>query len=215
VDAASYDLLPSCWRVLAALRLPRQYVFTPPLAALSTWRPRLAQLPAGALLRLRRPALDDGDYAAEAQALAADCRALGLALIVDRDPAQVTALGAAGWHADERALAALVARPLSPSLWSLASVHDAAGLERARLLGMDAAVLAPVQPTATHPGAAALGWPAFKALSGAAGLPVYALGGLGPQDVATARGQGAHGVAGISAYWSSSGDGGASSAGIA
>ncbi len=215
-DAETYDLLPSCWRVLAALRLPRHYVFTPPTAPLTEWLPRLHRLPAAALLRLRRPTLDDATYGIEAQQLAAACRKLELGLIVDRDPAQVELLDAAGWHANSAALARLQGRPLPQQRWCLASTHDAQQLAQARRAGMDAAVLAPVQPTRSHPGTAALGWPRFGTLTGSAGLPVYALGGLGPDDLPNARDHGAIGVAGISAYWSSSSPSdGASSAGMA
>ena len=53
--AGAYDLLPSCWRILAALLLPQHYVFTPADALIADWLPQLSALPAGALLRLRRP----------------------------------------------------------------------------------------------------------------------------------------------------------------
>jgi 8-oxo-dGTP diphosphatase len=40
-------------------------------------------------------------------------------------------------------------------------------------------------------------------LAAEAGLPVFALGGLGPDDLDQALARGVFGVAGISAYWSS------------
>ena len=42
--------------------------------------------------------------------------------------------------------------------------------------------------------------PAFAALGAACPLPVFALGGVGPADLATARAHGAFGVAGIRAF---------------
>jgi 8-oxo-dGTP diphosphatase len=108
--------------------------------------------------------------------------------------------------------------------WFGASCHDAADLERARALGADYAVLGPVRATPTHPGATPLGWEGFARLAVGAGLPVYAIGGVGPAEIPQAWRHGAQGVAGISAfwagYWRGSGSaaesaGGSSSAGIA
>jgi 8-oxo-dGTP diphosphatase len=82
-----------------------------------------------------------------------------------------------------------------------ASCHDASQLARAVTLGADFATLSPVTATASHPGAASLGWPAFQVLAEAAALPVYALGGMGPSRLEEAHAAGAQGVAGISGFW--------------
>ena len=68
-------------------------------------------------------------------------------------------------------------------------------------LGFDYAVLGPVNPTASHPGAATLGWEAFQRIARHATLPVYAIGGLNPADLEAAWRAGAHGIAMISAAW--------------
>jgi 8-oxo-dGTP diphosphatase len=62
-------------------------------------------------------------------------------------------------------------------------------------------VLGPVLPSASHPGAPALGWDAFSRLIEDYPLPVYALGGLGPAGLERARRAGAHGIAMRSAAW--------------
>ena len=82
-----------------------------------------------------------------------------------------------------------------------ASCHDADDLERARAAGCDFAVLGPVRATPTHPGAPVLGWTGFEDLARGAGLPVFAIGGLGDGDVAAARRNGGQGVAAIRAFW--------------
>ena len=102
-------------------------------------------------------------------------------------------------HLRANDLARLDARPSVD--WCLASCHDAADVARASALGLDAAVLGPVLPTATHPDADPLGWSGFEAASRATAIPVYALGGLGAGDLAVARRHGAHGVAMIRAAW--------------
>jgi 8-oxo-dGTP diphosphatase len=85
--------------------------------------------------------------------------------------------------------------------WLAASCHDAAELARAEALGCRFALLGPVCHTATHPEAQPLGWQRFAELRAGGSLPVYALGGLGPADHATARAHGAQGVAAIRALW--------------
>ena len=82
-----------------------------------------------------------------------------------------------------------------------ASCHDARDLERARAAGCDFAVLGPVRATPTHPGAAVLDWNGFEALARGAGLPVFAIGGMGGDDVATVQRRGGQGVAAIRAFW--------------
>ena len=82
-----------------------------------------------------------------------------------------------------------------------ASCHDAPDLERARAAGCDFAVLGPVRVTPTHPGATVLDWNGFEALARGAGLPVFAIGGLGDDDVATVQRNGGQGVAAIRAFW--------------
>ncbi|MGD8588571.1 MAG: thiamine phosphate synthase, partial [Chromatiales bacterium] len=68
-------------------------------------------------------------------------------------------------------------------------------------LGLDYALLSPVQPTASHPGASPLGWQCFAQWVEAVNLPVYALGGLGLESLDRAKQSGAQGVAAISAWW--------------
>lgn len=82
-----------------------------------------------------------------------------------------------------------------------ASCHNEKELKAATALGVDWVFLSPVLATASHPGAEVLGWTDFQILADMAPMPVYALGGLGPGDVATAKGYGAQGVAGISQFW--------------
>lgn len=200
-DIGRFDVLPSCWRVAAALQLPREYVFTPPHIVRADLLGGLARLPRGCLLRLRLPALGDSDYAVLASETIVAGRAHDIGVVLDREPAQASALGAAGWHADARRAKALAQRPLGQDFRFLASAHDAAEVAAAHRAGADAVVIGPVRATASHPGAAPLGWRGFAELAQSAGLPAYALGGLGPAHLAEARAHGGFGVAAISAYW--------------
>jgi 8-oxo-dGTP diphosphatase len=201
------DELPQ-WKLLAAdrpivtaLRLPACYAFTPPEADTGWILQRLDSLPPHTLLRLRRPGLPDTDYEMLARRLLPHCRTRNLPLMLDRDPAMVARVGAAGWHAPASCLQVLPARPLPPEYWTAASCHHADELERARSLGFDFAVLGTVLKTATHPAQAGMGWPGFSALAQGASIPVYAIGGLQTDLLMEAQAHGAQGIAGISAFW--------------
>ena len=56
-------------------------------------------------------------------------------------------------------------------------------------------------PTPSHPDAPGIGWDAFAALREGCTLPIYAIGGLGPDDIAAARAHGAQGIAAIRSLW--------------
>lgn len=87
-------------------------------------------------------------------------------------------------------------------IWLSASCHSEQELQQAERLGVDFATLSPVQPTASHPKQAPLGWDEFAALVRAAKIPVFALGGVTVGDVERAIHHGAQGVAGIRGWWS-------------
>jgi len=98
-----------------------------------------------------------------------------------------------GVHLTARALNALAARPAGSLVG--ASCHDEAELEHAAKLALDYAVVGPVNATASHPGAAPMGWDRFQALARDRPMPIYAIGGLSRADLAEARRRAAHGVA--------------------
>lgn len=198
-DIHRYPILAADAPILRALQLPDHYAFTAPDQDEAGIRAGLAQLPAGALLRLRRPDLGEDAYADLARRLLPAVHAQGLRLMLDRDAALVAQLGADGWHARAAALRSLSQRPDVPLC--IASCHDAEELRRARELDCDAAVLGSVLPTASHPGAPGLGWAAAAALVNEANLPVFLIGGLQRSDLERVQAMYAQGVAGIGTYW--------------
>ena len=123
----------------------------------------------------------------------------GARVLVNGPPDLARAAGADGVHLDSSAAAKLTARP--DSEWVGVSCHDSTELAHAATLGADFALLSPVLPTLTHPGAATLGWETFSALAAASPIPLYGLGGLGRDDVALAQSHGAHGVALLRGAW--------------
>src|SRR5690606_33314307 len=131
---------------------------------------------------------------------AALCRAGDVEVLLNGDIAMARELRV-GVHLKAAQLASLGQRPLPAALPVAASCHDAADLAHAERLRCDFAVLGPVMPTPTHPEAPGIGWEAFAALRENCTLPIYAIGGLGPEDTATARAHGAQGVAAIRSLW--------------
>lgn len=135
-------------------------------------------------------------------AVTAACRARGLRFWVRDDAGLARREGAFGLHLSGEGLAR-AQREGAPAFEGLLSVacHDAGQIDAARALGADMATLSPVRATPTHPEAAPLGWDGFDELVAGNPLVFYALGGVGPEDLATARAHGAYGVAGIRGLW--------------
>jgi 8-oxo-dGTP diphosphatase len=221
-EALDPDDFPRANRpIIAALRLPPEYVISPDSEAPAPWLAALDRtLAAGAQLIGFRVRLTGAPRRALAREALARCRAAGASLMISGSAAEVRDLGAAGLHMTAGQLAACTARPLPDSYWLAASCHGPESLRQAAACGADFAVLSPVQTTTSHPGATPLGWPTFAHWTARASVPVYALGGLQAGDRATARRHGGQGVAGITGLWdqrvasSSSSSGSAGSPGI-
>ncbi|MEP7207267.1 MAG: Nudix family hydrolase [Casimicrobiaceae bacterium] len=107
--------------------------------------------------------------------------------------------GCHGVHWTAARLAAATERP--GGMLCAASCHTAEELAKAGELGLDFAVLGPVQATASHPGTTPLGWERFADMRDGNTLPVFALGGLAPRDITHAIDHGAHGLAMRTEAW--------------
>lgn len=101
-----------------------------------------------------------------------------------------------GVQVGHRSLPAATARVLCAERCLVgSSVHDAESLEDAARARCDWAILAPVWPTSSKPGAPSLGAARAGVLTQGATLPVLWLGGVTPERAPIARREGAHGVA--------------------
>lgn len=189
-------LLPANAPVLGALCLPPLYAIT-----------NLAEMGETAFLEALEQALQNGLRLIQVREkqLARDALArfaaqvvqraqpYGAKVVVNGDIELALAVGADGVHLSSAALLALSTRP--EGLLCGASCHNREELDRAAEFNLDYALLAPVQPTLTHPGAPALGWDGFECMIAEHPLPVYALGGLAQSDLRAAWQHGAHGIA--------------------
>lgn len=114
-------------------------------------------------------------------------------VLVNDDAALARLIGAQGVHLSAARLMALDARPDFP--WVAASCHVDGELARAAALNLDFALFSPVLSTLSHPESGGMGWTQFADRIARAPLPIFALGGMTPALLDTARTHGAHGIA--------------------
>jgi 8-oxo-dGTP diphosphatase len=196
-------LLPANRPVVTALELPETLLVTPEPppegdeAFLHTLDSVLqGPLPGGAIVRIR-----DSDVAARLVPAIARCAAgSNRPLILNTRNAAVLPAGFAGLHLSAAALVKLRTRPAVGG-WVGASVHGVAEAAHAAAVGLDYVVVGSVRETPSHPGVTPLGWEGFARIAAAAGLPAYAIGGLGPADVAAAQENWGQGIAAVRAFW--------------
>ncbi|MBT9462253.1 MAG: Nudix family hydrolase [Rugosibacter sp.] len=222
-------MLPANAPILAALNLPAFYAIThaatigvdAQLAALDRALARGLKL-----VQLREPQLDANVRRDFVHAAVKRCHAAGARVLIHSDIHLAREAGADGVHLTARQLMATATRPDFPrtdAALVAASCHSIAEMHHAAQLGCDFVVYGPVLETATHPGRKGLGWERFAAaVSGQMNVtetnetdmstlgavspaptfpPIYALGGLSPEDIDTAWVHGAHGVAAIRSAW--------------
>ncbi|HVV94259.1 MAG TPA: thiamine phosphate synthase [Hyphomicrobiales bacterium] len=137
--------------------------------------------------RLRRRRIAEG--------LVAAARAAGARLSVGGDVDLARLVGADGVHVATLNDVVDARTRLGPGALVGFSAHAVDELGPARTAGADYATLSPIFPSASKPGyGPALGLAALAAAV-PAGLPVYALGGVGAANAAACLGAGAAGVA--------------------
>ena len=187
--------------IITALQLPDLYLIT----GADATRPveflqRLeAALQRGlSMVQFRAHELTDSAYNHLAEAALDICRRYRARLLLNR-PSRLLSW-ADGVHLTRHQLAVCRERP-QVSGWVGASCHDLHELRQAQRLGLDYALLSPVLPTLSHPDATPLGWKRFAEWVEQVNLPVYALGGVGLEDLDEAKQSGAQGIAAISAFW--------------
>jgi 8-oxo-dGTP diphosphatase len=199
----SYPMPPADMPVVAALQKPAHYLITPEPTTDTTrfLRELDAALATGyRLVQLRAKSWQEKPLKALLTLTSALCKKHKAQLLINGQ------LGLAhdfdvGLHLSSEQLMALQARPLAARLPVAASCHNLEQLKHAQALGLDFVVLGSVNKTASHPDVTPLGWKAWQEMRAEVSLPIFAIGGLGPNDVGVARQHGAQGVAGIGAFW--------------
>lgn len=192
--------------IIRALRLPSLLPVTGEITGAAEGIETLSralQNVAGPLFVLRSPALAMDEYcrlARDAVAVAGDRCGV---IVHGATGIYESVAGASGLHMPWREAEKLTDRPVPGDAWLGVSCHNADEVAHAVRLGADYVTLGPVAETATHPGEPGIGWSAFQDIVDSAPVPVYGLGGLGPDQVAEAKAAGGQGVAGIRFWWPS------------
>lgn len=202
------DLVPTQFpaanrSIIIHLQLPDRIAITGDYESNDDFYRRLEQLLGSgiSLLQLRAKHLEIDDFARLAQRCQDACHEKGVRLVINVHRPEMLKIVADGYHLSAQFASELVARPVSDDALLGVSCHDAAQLAHAEILGADYAFVSPVAKTTSHSEALPIGWAAFGALAQQTDLPIYALGGMNAADIATAKGNGAQGVAAISAFW--------------
>lgn len=191
-------LLPANGPILQSLLLPSIYAITQAMEiGIESALKQIEQALQNGLrllqIREKHMAIDMlREFSIQVLALA---RAYRAKVLINGDADLVREVGADGVHLSSSQLMAMSCRPDPGYGLCSASCHNAEELFAARQLGLDFVVLGPVQPTLSHPGLSPLGWGKFATLIRGYSLPVYALGGLRPEDLPVAQEMGAHGIA--------------------
>ncbi|MDR6916115.1 8-oxo-dGTP diphosphatase [Pseudomonas sp. 3296] len=203
-DLLNYEFPAANQPIVAAARLPAEYLITPEGLETPALLRGIQKAIAGGikLIQLRAPNGYDPKY----RDLAVDAAGLcaGKAQLMIKGPFEwLGDFPSAGWHITSAQLRkyAAAGRPLPASRWLAASCHNAEELALAEQMGVDFVTLSPVQKTQTHPDAQPLGWDQASALMTGFSKPVFLLGGVGPAERQQAWEAGAQGVAGIRAFW--------------
>ena len=201
--ALSVDpMLPANAPILNALLLPTTYAITN-LAeteeALFLARLEKALAKGLRLIQVREKHLSKTDLKTFALNVIALAKPYAARVLINADIELADSVGADGVHLNTASLMATQAKP--QGLLCGASCHNALELKHAANLGLDFVLLSPVMPTRSHSDIAPLGWQEFSRLIQNYPLPVYALGGLQPQNMVGAWQRGAHGIAMQRAVW--------------
>jgi len=198
-----YPMPPADIPVVAALTQPDSYLVTPePGADDAAWLAALKRALERGVQRvqLRAPACAPARWRALTAAAVARCREAGAEVLINADVGLAGGLGT-GLHLRASQLHEFSVRPLPHGVAVAASCHTLDDLHAAQALRCDFVVLGSVKPTASHPDVVPLGWDGFAAMREAVSLPIYAIGGLVPDDIAEARRHGAQGIAAIRGLW--------------
>jgi len=204
-DLADVDFPAANRPIIRALRLPRSYAITGSAASPDDYRERfrsnvLAMRPE--LCLCRAPALSEDTYERLADWSLEACRASDSPLMLHGAPSLLERLPrAAGIHLPWREARQHSVRPVPEGYLLAISCHNEEEIAHAEQLKADFITLGPVKATPSHPEATGIGWERFQALVAGATVPVYALGGLSPEDIGAARRAGAQGIAGIGFWW--------------
>jgi 8-oxo-dGTP diphosphatase len=188
--------------IIKALQLPTHYMITAEYNTLAEYKSVIEKAIANKirLIQFRAKHLDDKTYLQFANSLVKQFQNHKIDILLNAPHSLFNKTEACGLHLSSKSLLDHKTRPVDSNKLLGVSVHNEKELEQAHNLQADFVVLSPVKRTISHPGAVPLGWQRFAEITRKANCPVYALGGLVPDDMDTSIVHGAQGIAGISMF---------------
>ncbi len=189
--------------IIAAVQLPDCYLVTPSPGATDAFLANLeiALQQGVGLVQLRAKGMVADEYKVLARQVVARCHTFGARLLLNGEPEWVAEVGADGVQLSSAKLQSLAQRPLTKELLVAASCHTEAELQQALKLEVDFALLSPIKWTQSHPDTEPLGWDEMRRLVDEVPMPVYALGGVGRDDLTDSFAAGGQGIAAIRSLW--------------
>lgn len=202
-DLKDWNLLPADLPIVTALKLPPLMLVTPDPDGETGFLEGLQRsLRAGVdLVQLRAPGMEPERFDVLALSVMSMCREHGARVMLNTSVEMALKLHADGIHLSQRRWRSLGSDDLDGSLRVGLSCHSAEEIRDALEYAPDYLCLGPVQKSASHPGVETLGWDRYAELVALSPVPVYAIGGMRPGDVQTARSHGGHGIAAIRSLW--------------
>ena len=154
------------------------------------------------MVQLREKDLAHDAFLEEARRIGQICRRHGVPFLIDDDVELAAAVGADGVHVGQHDMEAGMARAkVGPDMLLGVSAQTVEQALRAQAAGADYLGVGAVFPTGTKTDAEAVSYDTLKAICEAVDLPVVAIGGIGPDNVAKLAGSGICGVAVVSALY--------------
>lgn len=153
------------------------------------------------MIQLRAKSFNKVDYKCLVKQATKVCQQSGVRLFVNTSIEDALEMNVEAIHLNVKEMVGMKNEPsLLEGMPFAVSCHNSEELGMADDMGALFAVLSPVCKTQSHPESKPLGWQQFGKLLESCSLPVFALGGVGPEDIKTAQLKGAYGVAGIRGF---------------
>ena len=199
------ELPPANEKFIKAMELPQFYLITPDYHSYPVdYIDKIENFIRGGLrlLQYRNPSIPIENHKKIISKLLPICERYDCKLIYNGSIRDAVNLGAHGVHLNSsRLLQSSALMSVSKEFLVAASCHNNKELLHAENLGVDFCVVSSVHKSPSHPHSIAMGWDTFKSLVMGVRIPVYALGGIKPDELEIARINGAHGIAMISGVW--------------
>jgi len=199
------DFPAANYGVLRALRLPIIFPVTPsysqyPEIFLKKFE-EVVRRASVRIIQLRSHELDSSEYIWLAKQCTELCKKYEVDLILNTNVEYFNKISAAGLHLMSDKLLETKKRPLSSKYLVGASCHNSNEIGHANSLGLDYIILGPVIEKHASEDCKDLGWEKFSELAKKSLVPVYAIGGLGIDDLEESVLSGGQGIAAIRNIW--------------